>query len=102
MLSIKIEKILESLNSMWWDKNISTEIKKHIGRALVETVLCCDCEVQPLNTENKRTAMVEMDYLRSERVSRLKRIRNKETMWRMDAGETVPQYSSLPTLFFTC
>lgn len=37
---IQCRKIVESLNSFWWNKNVSNKNKQRVGRAMVELVLC--------------------------------------------------------------
>ncbi|XP_071644241.1 uncharacterized protein [Temnothorax longispinosus] len=84
-------KVLGCLNSVWWDKNISARAKKHIGRSMVEAVLCYGCEVWSLNADTRRRInAVEMDYLRrGAGVSRLSRVKNEEVRNRMEAEKTI-------------
>jgi len=49
----KGRQIIGCLNSLWWDKNISLDTKKRLGKALVESVNCYGCEVWLLKTEEK-------------------------------------------------
>ncbi|XP_030765274.1 uncharacterized protein LOC115889426 [Sitophilus oryzae] len=93
-VSARIEqgrKIIGALNGIWWDKNIRTNTKIHIGRALVESVVTYGCEVWTLKAEQKRSLnALEMDYLkRSARVSKLDRVRNVEIRVKMDATQTI-------------
>ena len=69
----KGKQIIGCLNSFRWDKNISLETKKRLGKAIDESVACYGCEVWLLKTEEQRKLLaLEMDYLRrSARVSRL-------------------------------
>ena len=87
----KARQVVGALNSIWWDKNISKENKKRIGKTMVETVLTYGCEVWALKEEDKkRIRAVEMDYLRrSAGRSRLERIRNEQIRLKMSAQETV-------------
>ena len=41
----KGRKIIGCLNSLWWDKNVSLETKKRLGKGMVESVACYGCEV---------------------------------------------------------
>ena len=68
-----IRQIISCLNSLWWDKNISLETKKRLGKAMVESVACYGCEVWLLKRE-KQSKALEMDHLwKSARVSRLQK-----------------------------
>lgn len=84
-------KVIGCLNSVWWDRNISRDVKKHIGRTMVESVLSYGSEVWTLSAEMKRKInTVEMDYLRrSEGISRLQRINNEDIRQRANAHETI-------------
>ena len=81
------KQIIGCLNSLWWDKNISLDTKKRLGKAVVESVACYGCEVWLLNTEEQRKLLaLEMDYLgRSARVSRLQKIPNTAIRNKMQA-----------------
>ena len=50
----KGRQIVGCLNSLWWDKNISLDTKKRLGKAMVEQVACYGCEVWLLKTEEQR------------------------------------------------
>ena len=87
-IQLRIEqarRILESLNSIWWDKNISRNTKVCMGKTLVES------EVWVVNAKYEQKLLaVEMDYLRrSAGISRLQRIWNHEIRRRMKAEENV-------------
>jgi hypothetical protein len=41
----KGRQIIGCLSSLWWDKNISLDTKKLLGKAVVESVACYGCEV---------------------------------------------------------
>ena len=61
----KGKQIIGCLNSLWWDKNISLDTKKRLGKAIVESVACYGCEVWLLKTKEQRKLLaLEMDYLR--------------------------------------
>jgi len=65
------------VNSLWWDKSISLETKKLLGKAVVESVACYGCELWLLMTEEQSILLaLVMDYLRSARVSILQKIPN--------------------------
>ena len=68
----KGRQIIGCLDSVWWDRNISLETRKQLGKPVVESVACYVCEVWLLKTEEQRKLLaLEMDYLRrSARVSR--------------------------------
>jgi hypothetical protein len=84
------KKIISCLNSIWWDKHIRKDTKKYIGKVLVESVLLYGSEIWTLiEYYRKRLQAVEMDYLRSARVSRLEHIRNQEIRTRMNAEESI-------------
>lgn len=93
-IQLRIEqarRVLGSLNSIWWDKNISRNTKLRMGKTLVESVLCYNSEVWVVNAKYKQKLLaVEMDYLRrSAGISKLQRIRNHEIRRRMGAEENV-------------
>ena len=79
------------MNSLWWDKNISLDTKKRLGKAIVEPVACYGCEVWLLKTEEQRKLLaLEMDYLRrSARVSRLQKIPNTAIRKKMQAEQSI-------------
>ena len=55
---------------------VSSFSKRYVGIAMVESVLCCKYEKWTINREIKRNIRtVETDYLRSEGISKWKRIR---------------------------
>ena len=49
----KGRQIIGCLNSLWWDKNVSLETKKQLGRAMIYLVACYEYEVQFLRKKNK-------------------------------------------------
>ena len=58
----KGRQIIGYLNSLWWDKNISLDTTKRLGKAMVASVACYGCEVWPLKTEEQRKLLaLEMD-----------------------------------------
>lgn len=85
------KRIIGCLNSVWWDKHIHIKTKKHIGKALVESVLCYGSEIWTINAEHRRKInTVEMDYLRrSAGISKRDHITNEEIRNKMKAQETV-------------
>ena len=70
------KQIIGCLNSLWWDKNISLDTKKRLGKAIVASVAYYGCEVWLLKTEEQRKLLaLEMDYFRrSARMFRLQQI----------------------------
>ena len=78
------------LNSLWWDKNISLDTKKRLGKAVVESVACYGCEVWLKTEEQRKLLALEMDYLRrSARVSRLQKIPNTAIRNKMQAEQSI-------------
>ena len=63
-IQLRIEqarRVLGSLNSIWWDKNISKNTKLCMGKTLVESVLCYNSEVWVVNAKYKQKLLaVEM------------------------------------------
>ena len=49
----KGRQIIGCLKSLWWDKNISLDTKKRLGKAMVESVAWYGCEVWLLREKNK-------------------------------------------------
>lgn len=85
------KKVVGCLNSIWWDKHIRKEVKKRIGRTMVESVMTYGAEVWTMGAEEKRRInTVEMDYLRrSARKSRIERVRNVDIRRIMEAEQTL-------------
>ena len=48
------------MNSLCWDKNISLETRKQLGKAMVKSVACYGCEVWL----QRKLLALEMNYLR--------------------------------------
>ena len=88
---MKGKQIIGCLNSLWWDKNISLDTKKRLGKAIVESVACYGCEVWLLKAEEQRKLLaLEMDYLRrSARVSRLQKIPNTAIRNKLQAEQSI-------------
>ena len=54
----KGKQIIGWLNSLWWDKNISLDTKKLLGKAMFESVGFYGCEVWLLKTEDQWKLLV--------------------------------------------
>ena len=61
------------MSSLWWDKNISRDTKKRLGKAIVESVAYYECEVSILMREEQRKFLaLKMDCLR--RLAKVSRV----------------------------
>ena len=72
-------KAINALNSIWWHKNITKNIKLYTYHTIIQSILVYGAEVwQILTREINKILSTEMEVLRrSARESRVERIKNE-------------------------
>jgi hypothetical protein len=75
----KTRKVINALNSIWWQKNITKNRKLYIYQTIIQSILVYGVEVWQIPTrEINKILSTEMNVLRrSARKSRMERIKNE-------------------------
>lgn len=82
---------INTLNSLWWSKEISRNNKKKLYKSIVEPITTYGCEVWEISKRNEnRLKALQMDFARrSCRISRIEHKTNKEIKEKMKIEETI-------------
>ena len=81
---------INTLNSLWWSKEISRNNKKKLYKSIVEPITTYGCEVWEISKKNEnRLKALQMDFARSCRISRIEHKTNTEIKEKMKIEETI-------------